>query len=441
MPARTTITQPESAYESSLSLSISASATSIAVVAAPVLTTGYLVIEPKTSNAEIIKYTGKTGNTLTGVTRGLAFSGSSDADAGLGKAHPAGAVIACADVHFFWTRIVKAIHDHEDISGFLRGAFTDFASLPTTGNIDGDLALAKDTNVLYRWTGTAWTALAAPVSPSDASSTVKGISKLSVDPAVPTNPIAVGDNDSRLVGLPIGNQAVPTGTIMPTVRRSAPPGYLLCDGSNVSRTTFADLFAAIAPSAVFTVTIASPAVFTKIGHGLVVGDKISITTTGALPTGLAVNTDYFVISAGLTADEFRVSTTRGGAAVNTSGTQSGTHTYYVTNYGKGDGATTFGLPDMRGFIPVGRLSSDANFDVLNVPNNYVGAKTHQLTVAELAAHVHAIGFGTNPADTRIQGQTSTGNPGFAARDTGSEGGNAPHNNLQPYVVVNYIIRT
>lgn len=33
----------------------------------------------------------------------------------------------------------------------------------------------------------------------DASTTVKGISKLSVAPASPTNPIAVGDNDPRLI--------------------------------------------------------------------------------------------------------------------------------------------------------------------------------------------------------------------------------------------------
>lgn len=76
----------------------------------------------------------------------------------------------------------------------------------------------------------------------------------------------------------------------------------------------------------FTVTIASPAVFSRTAHGLVAGDIVSFTTTGALPTGLTANTPYFVIATGLTADNFQVSTTRGGAAVNTSGSQSGTHT-------------------------------------------------------------------------------------------------------------------
>jgi hypothetical protein len=75
----------------------------------------------------------------------------------------------------------------------------------------------------------------------------------------------------------------------------------------------------------FTVTIASPAVFTFTAHGLSAGDKLIFSTTGALPTGLTAGTVYYVISAGLTANAFEVSTTDGGSAVNTSGTQSGTH--------------------------------------------------------------------------------------------------------------------
>jgi hypothetical protein len=76
----------------------------------------------------------------------------------------------------------------------------------------------------------------------------------------------------------------------------------------------------------FTVNLASPADFTLNGHGFVVGDKLRFATTGALPTGLATGTDYYVIAAGLTANAFRVSLTEGGAAVNTSVSQSGTHT-------------------------------------------------------------------------------------------------------------------
>lgn len=75
----------------------------------------------------------------------------------------------------------------------------------------------------------------------------------------------------------------------------------------------------------FTVTIASPGVFTYNSHGLQAGDKVIFSTTGALPTGLTAGTTYYVISSGLTTNAFQVSATEGGAAINTSGSQSGVH--------------------------------------------------------------------------------------------------------------------
>jgi hypothetical protein len=77
----------------------------------------------------------------------------------------------------------------------------------------------------------------------------------------------------------------------------------------------------VAPT--FTVTIASPGVITT-SVSLTNGTAISLTTTGALPTGLSVGTIYYVV--GSTGTSFSLATTSGGAAINTSGTQSGTHT-------------------------------------------------------------------------------------------------------------------
>jgi len=82
----------------------------------------------------------------------------------------------------------------------------------------------------------------------------------------------------------------------------------------------------------FTVTIASPGVFTLTAHGFVPNQVLYFSTTGALPTGLTAGTVYYVITAGFTADTFRVSTTIGGSAVNTSGSQSGTHTVQTSLY-------------------------------------------------------------------------------------------------------------
>ena len=85
---------------------------------------------------------------------------------------------------------------------------------------------------------------------------------------------------------------------------------------------------------VFTVTIASPGVFTLKNHGLQNDDRVSFITSGALPTGLSVDTFYYIISNGLDDDNFQVSATRDGTAINTSGTQSGTH-YLLSDRRKG----------------------------------------------------------------------------------------------------------
>jgi len=72
----------------------------------------------------------------------------------------------------------------------------------------------------------------------------------------------------------------------------------------------------------FTVSIASPGVLT-LGFAPVDGLAITLETTGALPTGLSVGTVYYVVNtAGFTCS---LATTYGGTAINTSGSQSGTH--------------------------------------------------------------------------------------------------------------------
>lgn len=115
-------------------------------------------------------------------------------------------------------------------------------------------------------------------------------------------------------------------------------------------------------SGTFSVTIASPAVFTTAGnHGLQENQTVYFTTTGALPTGLTALQEYYVIATGLTATQFQVSDTLGGAAVDTTGTQSGVHTF--TSIGFSDFAPVFfgllqnksnNMPDL--FIPLYSIS-------------------------------------------------------------------------------------
>lgn len=151
-----------------------------------------------------------------------------------------------------------------------------------------------------------------------------------------------------------------SGDVKWSARRLAEEGWLKCDGAAVSRSTYASLFEAIAPSlGTITVTIASPGVFTLASHGLVVGDKIYLTTTGALPTGLSANTIYYVVSTP-TSSTFTVSATEGGSAINTSGSQSGVHTARFCPWGLGDGGTTFNVPDLSGRAAYGAAGASGH---------------------------------------------------------------------------------
>lgn len=80
----------------------------------------------------------------------------------------------------------------------------------------------------------------------------------------------------------------------------------------------------------FTVTIASPGVVTFNSHGFENNDVVILSTTGALPTGLSVNTRYFVRNK--SSNTFELSTTSGGSSINTTGSQSGTHTLHSESF-------------------------------------------------------------------------------------------------------------
>ncbi|MBU1692302.1 MAG: hypothetical protein KJ958_05545 [Gammaproteobacteria bacterium] len=87
----------------------------------------------------------------------------------------------------------------------------------------------------------------------------------------------------------------------------------------------------VSPAATVTLSIASPCVVNWPAHGLPlmknskpVATPVVLATTGALPPELTVGVAYYVLP--LDTDHFMLSTTHNGAPINTSGTQSGTHT-------------------------------------------------------------------------------------------------------------------
>lgn len=80
-----------------------------------------------------------------------------------------------------------------------------------------------------------------------------------------------------------------------------------------------------------TISIASPGVVSWTSHGLVAGQPISFTTTGSLPTGIVSGRTYYVSGTGLNTNDFQLAIYKGGSSLNTSGSQSGTHT--ASTYG------------------------------------------------------------------------------------------------------------
>lgn len=187
---------------------------------------------------------------------------------------------------------------------------------------------------------------------------------------VGTNGHALVADSAASVGLKWA-AAPPTGSMVAWGTVSAPAGYLLCDGTAVSRTTYADLFAIIS-----------------------------------------------------------------------------------TTFGVGDGSTTFNVPNLKGRIPVGLDSAQTEFDAMAETG---GAKTHTLVSGEMPSHTHTqdahshVEQGPNLAsggaltlgiDTNASGNQSTGSStATTVAVNQSTGGGGSHNNLQPYLVINWVIKT
>ncbi len=114
-----------------------------------------------------------------------------------------------------------------------------------------------------------------------------------------------------------------------------------------------------------------------------------------------------------------------------------------TTYG-GDGRTTFALPDLRGRTPIHASAPHSLGD-------QGGVESHAISEQELPAHNHAYhatcedATSLDPADAKLaptstrayrgSGNTNALHPAAVAET----GGSAAHNNMQPYLAVNFVI--
>lgn len=124
-----------------------------------------------------------------------------------------------------------------------------------------------------------------------------------------------------------------------------------------------------------------------------------------------------------------------------------------TTYG-GNGQTTFALPDLRGRVPVG-TGQGPGLPSMTL-GEVAGEPSHTLNVNEMPAHTHSAQVGAQSGagnSTSPSGATwatsssrdalySTSAPNAqmsAGVTVGAAGGSQPHNNMQPYLGMNYII--
>lgn len=135
-------------------------------------------------------------------------------------------------------------------------------------------------------------------------------------------------------------------------------------------------------------------------------------------------------------------------------TYAGLYAAIGTTYGAGDGSTTFNVPDLRGRVPVGEGNGSGLSSRLI--GSVGGEENHILSTAEMPVHSHTGYTGTGGTGTYVTTVTARAiyagggaNGAFYASTSSSdyhnhtispEGSGYGHNNMQPFVVVNMIIK-
>ncbi len=239
--------------------------------------------------------------------------------------------------------------------------------------------------------------------------------------------------------------AIPIGTLSPTIRTTAPFGFLLCNGTEQSATTFEALFDEMLSNLAswgrgtkvgdFTADSGTD-LLTLPGHGLSLNDVVHLDNTGgALPAGLFTLTKYFVVTP--LVNTLALALTPSGVPIDFTTNGTGTHHLHAT----------FVLPDLRGRNPLGadNMGGPSAGRITDVQADNLGqgagVEVHQLTIAQMPVHNHTVvgnyghfttGFtGYNPEAIHVNDNPQITN----------QGGDAAHPNVQPYQTYNWLVKT
>lgn len=351
----------------------------------------------------------------------------------------------------------------------------------STANFDSEYAL-EDDDVFFLSGITA--GFVDKIPPSTAGQVIKPVLIRSEGTkAIVTNFIGTVIGGSSVVNL---DGIQPVGTIEPYAGQAndVPVTWSLCDGGALSTTAFIDLYNRIGREFGYHVTIQSSAITS--GAGIVVGQVVQqgggitgrIVSIDLALNQITVDVDYLKSTG--TIDGFtphnesfetdlsipqQVSVSNGViyAGSLTPKAESDQPSSTITLSSPTVTTTAFRKPDLRGKVVMGSASltpegNDQEGTLIVTDRNsprgsILGEYEHTLTEAELAAHSHEV---KETDSDRQHGQVdSTSNPnspfsvnnssgaGYKGQQVQSEtvGSNESHNNLQPTVAINWIIKT